>query len=60
MTTYLVTIPITGCVSVKVEASDEKRAIEKALKSDITIENIEEISGDVFHNLLDNIKVEEY
>lgn len=70
MKKYLVTIPITGFISVEVKACNKQDAIEKAFASDnLTLSNIEEwdshkkiveeAEGTVFHGLLNEIEVDE-
>lgn len=68
MPTYRVSIPITGHVSVEVEAEDESEAETKAWGVDYGDPAIGEVywearrrivSGNVFHGMLNEIEIEE-
>jgi hypothetical protein len=70
MKKYKVEIPITGFISVEVEACNKQDAIKKAFEyDDLTVSNIENwelhekivegVEGTVFHGLLNEIEVEE-
>lgn len=55
---YRVRLPITGIVTVQVEASSEKEAIEKAFTSEKISDDLEWepvskiVAGNVFHGML--------
>ena len=49
MKDYFVRLPMAGIASVQVEADSEEEAIEKAMLSEITIDNFEE--WDVFGSI---------
>lgn len=56
MKTYNVRLPITGCVDIEVEAENEDEAIEKALETQVTNDDITEwetceqiVKGNVFY-----------
>jgi hypothetical protein len=66
MKRYVVTIPLTGIVSVEVDAEDEEGAKEKAWEQNISIDNIEtwELTniicrGNVLDAVQNEIEVEE-
>ncbi|EPZ47610.1 hypothetical protein [Alicyclobacillus acidoterrestris] len=65
MKTYIVEIPLTGYVSVEVEAESEQEAIDRAFE-EAQLEHIEEwdlhrqiVRGNVFSGLRNEIHVEE-
>lgn len=58
MPTYNVTLPITGIICTTVEANSEEEAIEKALNSELSTDDIQEwnahkqiVQGNVFHGV---------
>lgn len=51
MSRYYVTLPIAGYVSVEVEADNEAQAIETAMMSDISVDDI--IEWDTYRRLVD-------
>jgi hypothetical protein len=64
MKQYLVRLPITGVVEVYVEAESEDDAIDNALETDITIDDIVEwdicrqiVQGNVFHGRMNAAEV---
>lgn len=64
MTTYDVYIPITGFIKLEVQAENEDEAINKALKKEVTTDDIEEwethnhvVKGNVFYGKLKEIEV---
>ncbi|BAY20761.1 hypothetical protein NIES2100_05050 [Calothrix sp. NIES-2100] len=66
MATYIVRVPFTGYVSVKIEADNEQDAIRNALESDIDVNDADKIQyhgqivkGNVFYGVLNKIEVEE-
>lgn len=66
MATYGVSLPITGSVYVEVEANSEEEAIEKALESEVTSDDIEGwethqqiVQGNVFYGQLNEAHAEE-
>jgi hypothetical protein len=44
MNTYLVRIPIAGCLCVEVQAESEEQAIELGMKEELSPQNIEELN----------------
>lgn len=66
MKTYLVRLPITGSVDVEIEADNEDAAIEAALNSEISIDDITEwdvckqiVTGNVFWGIINEAEAEE-
>lgn len=64
MKTYGLYVPITGYVAVEVEAGTEEEAIQKALESDVSLEDVEEwemhrtvVEGNFFHGLRNTYEV---
>lgn len=64
--TYAVRLPITGVIDINIEAESEDDAIEKALDSDITSDDISEwetcrqiVQGNVFHGHTNEAEAQE-
>lgn len=65
MTKWIVTVPITGYVTVTVEAEDEEEAIEKAMECDVSTDDIEQwdmtdhiVQGNVFYGIQNEAEAE--
>jgi len=66
MKEYEVRLPVAGFVIVSVEANDETEALDKAMSSDISTDDMEEwnvyehiVQGNVFYGPLNSYEIDE-